>query len=550
MKKEFQSAAALMNPLSLRQLWTVATGISALDTFSGEQPGGPSQLSTSLSGIKTQLFCDAILHSQASMEQRKQLNFDTYRQINNHLISCLTPDYEGPAGLAQALFATGNMQSKFNDAKDVTLHFTRAYLLYIAIPQTFRQEILASLKKDGIFVDVDEVLQEKFELAVLDFLSTGMRVFSFYIMALKHLTDIEGVKKEFKGKENNIYFFMDFLKFYLGQIESKGNFLIFNADLMKRYMGGSYIQKVIRLIARNPSDLRQMLQERPFNTSKGGYQFSPLERHPVVQIGDDEYLVPNLRLFVLAMAQMPHVLLMDEAKTHFENYRITAGFVQEIYLREFTKNSHPHIDIHGEPTYKKKQGQVQGFDLTLIDRRDGNLVYVESKAMMIPALAKISSSPEDFLTNIKRTVLPALNLAKTKHQDITEGRSGLEALHAAHLKSTSKPVVVVITRETYPGLMERMLSSEDPDFEFLRTFPLPFLVISLEEYEQLALMSAQNEISLHALLLSECHQYLQPTDTDPIQVSRRDLGFSYVDTWLHHHHTTLMEKIHNHREES
>jgi len=156
----------------------------------------------------------------------------------------------------------------------------------------------------------------------------------------------------------------------------------------------------LRLFSATTRELREMFAERSeFQIGSTSNRLSPLERYPVVRIGEkaglSELIVPNVAHFLKSFSAVIDYALLGEFGDQYSQLR---GALLELYVRCLVEARLPHLIVIPEIPYGREERR--GPDLTLIDRDLGRIILVEVKGRRIRLSTRLNVTREELRENL------------------------------------------------------------------------------------------------------------------------------------------------------
>lgn len=302
------------------------------------------------------------------------------------------------------------------------------------------------------------------------------------------------------------------------------------------------IKGFLRLAANTTRELRSALTRPEYQRGPIGLRVTPLERYPVIDLGQGRFVVPDLSTYVAAIADIPHLAMFGpQHSTSRDAYRSQQGAVQEVYLRELVKTRLPGLAVIPELEYRHRGRPFKGPDMTLLEA-DGKVVLVESKARRIQIETRVEQDVGAMLQNLNG-VLDAFEKLVLKWEHLREGVGGYQPHQAAFLAASDTPIAVGVIGETHYFANEKLRYhvQRTPD-HFLASYPFPYLILSVEQFEEFIEIAATNRLSLHTLL-REQYERSRSSRSDVIQWVPSQYGWSQKDAYINRYLDELLDPL-------
>jgi hypothetical protein len=270
------------------------------------------------------------------------------------------------------------------------------------------------------------------------------------------------------------------------------DFLIFTGEQVARAMiqqsawDGFHQQfaKFLRFFSSTTEELRRNAAEQPeFQVGSISNRLSPLERYPIVRIGErnglHELIIPNVSHFLKSFSAVIDYTLLTELGNDYSQAR---GALLELYIRCLVENRLPHLLVIPEVAYGHEVRR--GPDLTLIDRELGRIVLVEIKGRRILLGNRLNMTEEGLRANLE-DAHSALSKLPRKLEDLYAGLSEYRDYQEA-IDSTrgSTPIFVAIISEGVYSLGEIVREMGNHPGDPLYEFPFPYCVVALDIFER------------------------------------------------------------------
>lgn len=500
--RAFEDALSPLNRFNLTDVWQFCSLLSMADLFGSEDetPSGRRALFPALNSEQIRLFASAVLYSRAAdyKTPAQPFRIKQYAQVHNALsdavgISADLPPNLTPEEAAVQFFGPLlNRQVQAQTANDILFHLARSYALMVDLPRTHRADIERSIGRAGASFDMDTALSAAYGLDLERFLHLAFGVMALY----RQRNGNVGMSPPAKRLASAGASAWSVLEAYLVETERRRAEVTFTAADLAIVGTAVEVEGFLRLTAATTMQLRDALTLPAYQVGGAGLRLSPLERYPIVDLGEGRYVVPDLATYGAVIANVPYLSMLDgEQAQEREAYRNQQGAAQELYLQDLVQARLPAIEVIQERIYSMGKNSWKGPDLTLIEP-DGNVVLVESKARRIQPATRVAPGGEELIRNLDGA-LSALRLLETKWAHLRQGAGGQTAV----AEPPEPPIAVAVIGETH-------LLANQKVRQYLRGTPqhplhaltLPYLILSVEEFEMFVEVAATNNLSLHGLL--------------------------------------------------
>ena len=501
-ERAFEAALSPLNRFNLADVWQFCSLLSMADLFGGENEtaSGRGAFFPALNSEQIRLFASAILSSKAAdyKTPAQPFRIKQYAQVHNALSDAvgtsadLSPDLTPEEAAVQFFGPLLNRQAQAQTANDILFLLARSYALRVDIPRTHRAEIEKSIGEAGASFDMDAALRDAYGLDLERFIYLAFAVMALFF----HRNGNVGVSPTAKRLARLGTAAWSVLEAYLVETERRRTEMTFTAADLAIVGTAAEIEGFLRLSAATTVKLRTALTRPEYQVGGPGLRLSPLERFPIVDLSGSRYVVPDLATYGAVIANIPYLSMLDGAQAQKrEAYRAQQGAAQELYLYNLVQARLPAIRAIKERTYNVGKNSWKGPDLTLIGP-DGNVVLVESKARRIQPATRVAQGGEELIQNLK-DVLSALRLLEKKWAHLRQGEGGQDAIS----EPPTYPIAVAVIGETYLLANQKVrqhlrVMPQDP----LHALTLPYLILSVEEFEMFVEVAASNNLSLHGLL--------------------------------------------------
>jgi len=498
----FEQALSSLNRFNLTDVWTLCCLLSMADLFGTEDetPSGRKAFFPALNSEQIRLFASAILSSKAAdyKTPAQAFRIKQYIRIQKALseavgISADLPPNLTPAETAVQFFGPLlNRQAQAQTANDILFHLARSYALMVDIPRTHRAEIEESVGEAGASFDMDAALSAAHGLDLERFLHLAFAVIALYLQRNKNV----GVSPTAKRLVSTGASTWSVLESYLVETERRREEVTFTASDLAIVGTAAEVQGFLSLTSATTGQLRDALTRPEYQVGGPGLWLSPLERFPIVHIGKGRYVVPDLSTYGAVIANVPHLSMLDGTQAQkWEAYRSQQGAAQELYLHNLVQTRLPAVKEVTERTYSVGKKSWKGPDLTLIEP-DGNVVLVESKARRIQPATRVAQGGEELIRNLDGA-LSALRLLETKWAHLRAGAGGQLAVD----EPPEPPIAVAVIGEIHLLANQKVRqhlrgTPQDP----IHVLTMPYLILSVEEFEMFVEVAATSNLSLHGLL--------------------------------------------------
>lgn len=495
----FGLATGRLNSANDRTLW-LTTCLLSLAEWGGSRP-----LARVLNFEKLRLLSLAVLASKAAPYKRRRLDADDVQYVLNHLVDGMDEDEafewihssDDPEERARrflvAFSRLGNAQFRHQNPDPVG-RAGRLFGLFQVIP-TDHYDLLQSgvqTRARGLPAQMAQRLGLKPDALVILHAATirwygdlGHRV----AVATERLVGAARADFPFSDRHREARA----LRVVIDAGESLARSLTFSEAILP----GSAKERraFLALMSKGSRDLRAEFRRQWVEGRGLGYQHNPLERWPIVRLGSDEFVVPNLRVHVRACEDAFHFAAQAALGDEFNEVR---GHLIEAYLYLLVRNRLPAATVVREREYRDRGQKVRGADLTLIEGR--TLLLIEAKARRLRLEARTSLDAEALDRNLQ-DVYEAIGRAGKKHDALYRGLPEYADVQDAIAVTTgSVPLVVVVVAEapTFVNQRVRQRASHVVGHP-LSGSEMRYCIVSSEDFERAVEVAATHEISLYHL---------------------------------------------------
>lgn len=510
-KSAFNKASQKLNPFNLNDLWSINGLFSSIEYFDSFIRGFNSFFPL-LNFEKVAMLSKAILASKSKNYKIEKFNINLIPYIFNNLSdAAYTPELteEGLDFNKRLLnFMAKKVTYQYNLQKlDLPKALSRTYVLYEYIPNRYKNELEKKHKTN--YVNIPEVFYNNYGLTVKEYLIIGFIIFAYNNHIYKKFFKIneklfdEIVEKRKKGLSSN--FNTKILIQIINDTSSTRNSLFFNPNNLqvKNIIDISKINNFLILQARTSKELSELQTKFPFNKGDIAYQLSPLQRYPIVKTDDQKYIVPNMRFYHTFTSNI-HFILQDLFPEN--SFNETFGSVFEFYIKDFLNDRLDNKIIIPETRYLKSKNNIDGPDVSIIDKKENSIILIEVKSKNLKLDSKISPISDELIHDLNRS-FDALEKLPQKYEDLIWGfkeysywQKDINSI--VRKDSDNVYTFVVINHGVYylPEIINLYRMSDKE--HFLNKFPFKYGIITIENFETLVELACSRKEKLTNLLKS------------------------------------------------
>lgn len=504
----FNRVVSRFNGNNLYDLWSISCLFSCIEYFDSWKTGF-NLLHPMLYTEKVAIFDRAILDSKALDYKEKVFQgheishiFNAINETTAARSTLLDSSDDASARLHQFLSATAHQQIRLHESLFVD-RLGRTFGLLHEIPNQYRDELRR--KQGNKFVDLVEVIKQHTQLSVTEFLAVGFAAITLMGLRYEAHIPISDDLRKYLSRQDVIGTQRRaeaLTKLIEESREIRDKFSFAPVDLVLTELSSltiENIQSFLKLLARTTKELRHLMQQPIYKEGFIPDKLSPLERYPIVALGGERYIIPNLRYFDTAVTNLLHYILQEYYPGN--EYNQLSGYIQEIYLRLYVKDRLPHLQQIPEISYRKSKNRVEGPDLTLVDQDNGKLIAVESKAKRTRVVSRLHLNKNYLLEDLQGAI-GALEKLPAKIQDMYHNLpeyGEYQSLIDQTQQSDSISVVVI-------GEGVYLLHSHLNDHLRINSaHPLnlqtnPYCLMRLEDFERAVEVAAHNNLDLYNVL--------------------------------------------------
>lgn len=455
----------------------------------------------------------AILRSSASDSRRQYLTYADWSYVHNELITAtsrrgLLDGLEAADVRLRRLLSTiANSQFRYQ-RNTIFERMGRTYALLDVIPTQYHTK-LALHQKDR-FINLPTVIPEIIGLTVREFLYIGFACFALLNSRFDtHFLVTDELRSYTQPRTGSaVTRHAEIIKSYLNHPEQYQGWLTFQpTDLLVPEFDFITLEKVERyllLFARTTRELRDITNTRP-EYLRGNIpdRLHPLERFPIVQLANNQYIIPNMRHFVLSMTEGLHYLIQEAYPD--DRYNQLRGYIQELYLQLLIKDRLPQTTIIPEVSYRKSGQRLDGPDLAVVDGVDNSddavLIAIESKAKRMRVATRVAPGSDALINDLDRA-FQALQKLPSKVTDLYAGLPEYRS-YQPRIDTTRHrtPIALVVVGEGVSFMPELINDHvQQTPGHFLQSYRFPYGIMALETFEQAIELAATSSTPLYELL--------------------------------------------------
>ena len=517
----FQSAASMLNGLSINDLWAISSQLSSMDYYIQTENIDPLLFMSVLHEQRIAMFDRAILNSTANERHESILDLASMTHMWNLLVRAtyfepprIDPSNPGKQ-LLEVIAKIANAQFQFQGFNFST-SLARSYVLYSLIPDQ-EQSNLAQLYKKG-FVDIPTTFHNHTGLTIREYLTISFVIFAFYLLRYSENFKIRAdVLKSFESEMRSSSQAPDqVFKLVMTLIEkaspNKNSFFMTPKSLVvsdSHILNETLVETYFNSVARTNITLRNMSYEKVHRLGNLSQRLSPLERYPIVHTASGHFIIPNMRYFDGSIEKFIHYELQSLYPNN--EFSTTFGHVFEKYVGILISERAKSYTVIPETSYGKEE--KKGPDYTLLNSEDKSLIAIEVKAKKFTLNTKLDPYSKSLEKDLDG-VYSALRKLPGKIDDLRTGIPEYKKWQSLiDMTQQDYTYCVVIVSGSLNFLAEIISQIRTHDrHHFLNEFDCKYAIMTIESFELMLEISHCNDIKLSELVKSywEATQDLTP----------------------------------------
>ncbi len=501
----------ILNKKNTSDLWVTCSYLSCISVFDNTYGNGMCALFPALNFDKVNSLCKLILKANSRDYKVHKLSGSEFLTISSLLLDIKTKDSiplitNSDFVFQDFIFKIANSQFRFQQT-EIERTLGRNYALLVHYAKE-RETDLRSLLKDG-YIDIENTLLEKNQIKPEVFLFLGYLFLAFFkreFIKYNFITDtIKNEILKITDDKSKIDFCYELIRNIIDNIKPITNLFVFRVDrevAPHPILNNSNFISFLNIIAKSTKDLQQIIaKEKAFRIGNISEQVSALERFPVVKLNENEFVIPDIPIYLESFPLVLHFTLQDYFPQPSNNYNNQMGYLQEFYLEDLFKNSLNKLPLIPETTYKIGKDKWEGPDFTIQDKNK-RLILIESKSKRFSAKTRVLIEKQDLEYDLER-VFKALKKLPQKHNHMYENL--IEYSTHQHIFDISKnipPLFVVLVSgglEFLPQIINSYIQS-NPEHFLNKEFKSPYCIIDIQDFEYAVEVASQTNNLLSDLL--------------------------------------------------
>ncbi len=554
-KEAFEIASKKLNPFQLSDIWSINSLFSSIEYFDSLENGFNSFFPI-LNFEENLMFSKAILAS--SSREYKDKQFDTklipiiFNKLSDATLTSELMEEDKDNNYKLLNFISRKASSQF-EQQNLNIHtqLARSYALYEYFPNKYKKEMQEKHKSN--YVNIPEVFNENYGLTIKDYLLIGsliifrnQRIYNQYFKIDNKLTE-EIIERRKSNNEAKII--VNSLERIIESTTKLREHLFFVPDDLiipdKNIIDLEKIDNFFKLVSKTSKELSLLQNKDPYNKGELVYRLCPLQRYPVLKMDEDRYIVPNLRYFITSFTKNIHFILQDLYPAN--SFNETFGSVFEYYVKEFVQDRLGSTVIIPETRYLKSKNEVDGPDLSIIDKDNDSIILLEVKSKNLRLDTKLSPLSSELLRDLQR-MFNALRKLPKKYKDLINGykeynewQTDINSIVKDDEQNVYTFVIINQGMLFLPEDINYLRKIENA--HFLNDFPYKYGIITIENFELAVELSHERKESLSKLLFLYWESSVKTNIKEHSAEEFNGLSLESEDTYLKKMFETMMEKI-------
>jgi hypothetical protein len=554
-KLAFDLVATKLSAFNLSDIWSINALFSSIEYFDSLE-NGYNSFFPFLNFDKVSMLSKAIIASNSREYKDKQFDTKLIPIIFNKLIEAtntsefIEEDKDDNYKLLNFMSRKSTSSYELQNL-DIKGQIARSYALYEYFPNKYKNEIMEKHKSN--YVNIPKVFYEKYGLTIKDYLLIGIliifknqniynRFFKIDNMLTKEIIEKKKNNNEVGIVTNSLAKIIDITT------DSRKNLFFKSEELIlpdKNIVDIDIINNFLKLVTKTSKELSVLENKEPYKKGELVYRLSPLQRFPLLKVDGNRYIVPNLRYFISSFTKNIHFILQD---LYPENaFNETFGSIFEYYVNDFVQDRLDSVTIIPETRYSKSRNDIDGPDLSIIDKDNNSIILIEVKSKNLRLDTKLAPLSNELIKDLDRSFNALIKLPN-KYDDLLFGfkeyNKWQKDINSIAQEDKSNVYALSIINQGMLFLPEIInLIRKNEKKHFLNSYPFKFGIISIENFELAVELAHEKKKSFSKLLLSYCESAMKADLKEHSAEQFNGLTLESKDTYLRKMFDIMIEKI-------